>query len=278
MRHLLLAGASLVLVGAGPVPAPEDLLRSASEAFYRSDLDTAELLYQQAEDRTLDPGLVAFNKGMVLYRRGDFRKAELCFRRTLGDAAIPQERRAKSLYNLGNSLVQQAGEKEMKLLQAAIECYEMAIRETAEQGTKDDASDNLEIAKLLWAKARAKRPPGERDPDWENPRDPKDPPPDPKKQPEPGPEQVDDGSAKQDSGAKVEMGKGNEKGTAPKEVPKTVPGQGNLPVIPDTDDVPSLSAEDARAVLKKAGERLQRERQKLRAESTQGERPRANDW
>ena len=39
-----------------------------------------------------------------------------------------------------------------------------------------------------------------------------------------------------------------------------------------------LSAEDARALLKKAAERLQRERQKLRAESTQGERPRANDW
>ncbi len=267
-----------MLIGAGPGPAPEDLLRSASEAFYRRDLDSAELLYQQAEDRTLDPGLVAFNKGMVLYRRGDFRKAELCFRRSLGDAAIPRERRAKGLYNLGNALVQQSGEKEMKLLQAAIECYELAIRGTDDQGTKDDASDNLEIAKLLWAKARARRPPGERDPDWENPPDPKDPPPDPKKQPGPDREKIDDGSAKQDKGAKVEMGKGNEKGTAPKEVPKTVPGQGTLPVIPDTDDVPSLSPEDARAVLKKTGERLQRERQKLRAEATLGERPRANDW
>jgi len=278
MKNILLAGTAFLLLGAGPSPSPEDLLRSASEAFYRSELDSAEAMYQQAEDRTLDPGLVAFNKGMVHYRRGDFRKAELGFRRSLGDAAIPRERRAKALYNLGNSLVHQAGEKELKLLQSAIECYEMAILETVDPGTKDDAADNLEIAKLLWAKARAKRPPGERDPDWDPPRDPKDPPPDPKKQPELGPEKNDDGSTKQENGAKVEMGKGLDKGNVPKEVPKTVPGQGNLPVIPDTDEVPSLSPEDARAVLKKAGERLQRERQKLRAESTQGERPRANDW
>lgn len=277
-KAILLFVTAVLLIGAGPPPSPEDLLRSASEAFYRRDLDSAELLYQQAEDRTLDPGLVAFNKGMVLYRRGDFRKAELCFRRTLGDAAIPRERRAKALYNLGNTLVQQAGEKDMKLLQAAIECYEMTIRETGEQGTKDDASDNLELAKLLWAKARAKRPADERDPDWEQPREPKDPPPDPKKQPEPGTEKIDDGSSKQDSGAKAKLAKDLENGTTAKEVPKTVPVRGNLPVIPDTDEVPSLSTEDARAVLKKAADRLQRERQKLRAESTQGERPRANDW
>jgi hypothetical protein len=51
-----------------------------------------------------------------------------------------------------------------------------------------------------------------------------------------------------------------------------------LPVLPDTGDVEPLSAEQAHAVLQRAAERLQRERQKLREDAIQGDRPRVNDW
>jgi hypothetical protein len=60
---------------------------------------------------------------------------------------------------------------------------------------------------------------------------------------------------------------------------KPVPGAGNLPVLPDTGEVDKFSSpDDARAHLKLHGERIRRERTKLREEAAQGDRPRANDW
>jgi tetratricopeptide (TPR) repeat protein len=269
---------AVALVSAGDVEPAADLIRQANAAYERGNIDAAEALYTRAEERAEDPGLVAFNKGAALYRRGDFRRAELCFRRTLGDAEVPPDRRVRALYNLGNGLVRQAGESDVKLLQAAIDCYELAIRDATDDGVRRDAAHNLEIAKLLWAKARARRPPGERDPDWDEPKD-KDPPRDPNKRPEDlGPDGTGEGPDKANPQARLDPGKGTDTGPTPKEIEKPTPGQGTLPVLPDTDRVESLSPEDARAVLRKAAERLQRERRKLREEAAQGERPRANDW
>jgi tetratricopeptide (TPR) repeat protein len=268
-----------LFVAAGPAQPPENVIREANDAFGRGDLESAESLYASAEERAPDPGLVAFNKGTALYNRGDFRRAELCFRRALGDADIPADRRARALYNLGNCLVRQAGDTDVRQLQSAIDCYELALRETSDEGIRSDAGHNLEVAKLLWAKARARRPAGERDPEWDEPREPKQPPPDPTKPPEgPGPDGTGEGPKKLDTGPKLDIGKGPESGLTPKEAEKAAPGQGNLPVLPDTDDVRSMPLEDVRAELKKNGQRLQRERQKLREEAALGERPRANDW
>jgi len=276
---IILAFLAIALVAANPPAPPDDLIREANEAYANGDLEAAEALYARAEERAPDPGLVAFNKGAALYRRGDVRRAELCFRRALGDAAIPADRRARALYNLGNCLVRQAGETDVKLLQSAIDCYEMSLRETTDEGVRSDAGHNLEVAKLLWAKARARRPAGDRDPDWDDPKDPRRPPPDPGKQPEnTGNDGMGEHSKQPDPFTKLDFGKGQDKGVTAKETEKATPGQGNLPVLPDTDEVKSLSPEDARAVLKRTAERLHRERQKLREEATQGERPRANDW
>lgn len=277
---LTVAGAALLFVSAGPVQPPDDLVRAGNEAFARGDLEAAEALYQQAEERAPDPGLVAFNKGTVLYRRGDVRRAELCFRRALGDAAIPPDRRARALYNLGDCLVRQAGDTDTKRLQAAIDCFELVVRETADDGLRADAGHNLEVAKLLWAKARARRPPGERDPDWDEPRPPKDPPPDPTKPPDStGPDRAgDNGPKSADGGPKLEPGKGPDAGAGPKEGMKPVPGAGNLPVLLDTGEDLNLAPEDARTRLKYEAGRIRRERQKLREEAAQGEGPRANDW
>jgi tetratricopeptide (TPR) repeat protein len=268
-----------ILIGAHPLVSTDELIRQGNEAFASSDVELAESLYLQAEERAADPGLVAFNKGAALCRREDFRRAELCFRRALGDAAISSERRSKALYNLGNCLVRQAGDTDVRQLQSAIECYELALRESIDEGTRADAGHNLEVAKLLWAKARARRPASERDPDWDESPESKQPPRDPSKMPDTaGNDGKDEGPKKQDTGAKVEPGKGSDVGTTPKETPKPTPGQGNLPVLPDTDEVKSLAPEDAREMLKRAAIRINRERQQLRQDAAQGDRPRANDW
>jgi tetratricopeptide (TPR) repeat protein len=275
---IVVVGLAIAQVGAEPPRTAEALIGAGNEAFARGEIETAETLYQQAEERSSDPGLVAFNKGATQFRRGDFRRAEMCFRRTLGDAAIPAERRGRALYNLGNCLVRQAGDTETKLLQAAIDSFELTVRETTDDGLRADAAHNLEVAKLLWAKARSRKPPDERDPEWDEPKDPSRPPADPNKKDNSGAQDMGDGSKQPETGAKLEPGKGQNPGVAPKETPKAVPGQGNLPVLPDTGEVPSLSFEDARAELKRTADRLQRERQKLREEAAQGERIRANDW
>lgn len=268
-----------MFVGAHPVESADDLVRQGNEALASGDTELAESHYAQAEERTADPGLVAFNKGIALCKREEFRRAELCFRRALGDEAISSERRGRALYNLGNCLVNQARDSDVRQLQSAIDCYELAIRELMDEGTRADAGHNLEVTKLLWAKARAKRPASERDPDWDEPPESKQPPRDPSKSPENmSNDGKDDGPKKQDTAAKVEPGKGSTAGTTPKETPKPAPGQGNLPVLPDTDEVRSLAPDDAREMLKRAAIRINRERQQLRQDAAQGDRPRANDW
>ncbi|HEX3146843.1 MAG TPA: hypothetical protein VHR66_02005 [Gemmataceae bacterium] len=268
----------VLLVAAGEQRPVADRLREGNDAFVRGEWEGAESLYAQAEERADDPGLVAFNKGAALYRRGDFRRAELSFRRCLGDAAIPEERRGRALYNLGNCLVRQAGETDVKQLQSAIECYEMSLLARVDDGLKTDAGYNLEVAKLLWAKARARRPAGERDPEWDESPDAKRPPDAPKSPKDPGAEAAGNGQKNTEPAPKLELGKGPEAGTTPKESQKTAPGAGNLPVLPDNGVVESLTIEDARTALKRAELRLQRERRKLREDAAQGERPRNNDW
>src|SRR5262245_15201478 len=276
---VLLSCLAVSLIGAGRPATPEDLVRQANDAVERGDLETAELLYAQAEERSPDPGLIAFNKGAILYQRADYRRAELCFRRALGDGAIAPDRRDRGLYNLGNCLVRQAGETDVRQLQAAIDCYEIVLRDSTDDGLRSDAGHNLELAKLLWAKAKARRPQGDRDPGWGDAKGPGQPPPDPSKPPEgTGADGTGDGPKKLEPGPKMDAGHGPGAGMVPKEAEKAAPGQGNLPVLPDTDDVRHLPLEDIRAELRRAGARLHRERQKQREEASQGERPRANDW
>lgn len=268
----------LVSAGSPHAQTPDDLIRLANAACERGDWDEADARYTQAEERTTDPGFVAYNKGIVFFRRGEYRRAELGFRRALGDRAIPQDRRERALYNLGNALVKQANDQDISRLQAAIDCYELVLKESRDNGLRADTAHNLEIAKHLWLQARAKRPVKENDPEWDEPNDPKTPPPDPRKQPDENDGNKSDPSRTPEPGKKIEPGKGNEQGNIPKEVERPTPGKGNLPVIPDTEEVKPLSPEDAAELLKRNGARIQRERQKLRADGVQGERLRATDW
>lgn len=266
----------LVLMGGREARTLQEIMQLAATATEQQDYTTALQYYTEAETRTNDPGLVAFNKGVVFGKQGQWREAELHFRRSLADDQIPPVRRCRGLFNLGDTLVKQAGETDAKRLQTAIDCYQLVIDESRDADLANDAAHNLELTKLLWAKAITQQPPKERDPAWENPDPPepnKTPPPTQKKKnTETGPDQADPNP---DKNAKTEFSK--EKKELPKEqqpASKQVPGSGGLPVI-NSDQ---LTITDVDALLERTANRLRQERQKLREESSQGDRFRPNDW
>src|SRR5262249_22198058 len=162
---LLAAPLGLLLLGAAPDANVEQLLRDGNAAFERGDYQQAIEFYSQAEDRATDPGQVAYNKATALYRlaldekdegtgepASRFRKAEDYYRRSAEGAAEP--RRSRALFGLANSLVQGRGDEARALLQA-IRCYRECLRSPDRQ-IAEDARHNLELAKLLWLRVRAK--------------------------------------------------------------------------------------------------------------------------
>src|SRR5262245_38647829 len=100
---VLLALGSL---SAAPPREAEELVRRGNAAFAHGNYGAALRLYAAAEDATTDPGLVAFNKGVALYQLEHYAEAEAHFRCCREDAA--GARRDRVLYNLGNSILQQA--------------------------------------------------------------------------------------------------------------------------------------------------------------------------
>src|SRR5262249_14680861 len=122
-------------------------------AFARGDYGLAVDLYGHAEERTIDPGLVAFNEATALYQLGHYREAELHYLRCQEDAAGP--RLARLLYNLGNCVLKQRRPSPLRLRQA-IRHYEECLRqESTDAELAADARHNLEVARLLLQKARA---------------------------------------------------------------------------------------------------------------------------
>ena len=64
VRPLALLLPVLALVAAGPAPAPpDDLVRQGNGAVARQKFADALKLYERAEERATDPGLVAFKIG-----------------------------------------------------------------------------------------------------------------------------------------------------------------------------------------------------------------------
>lgn len=266
---------AMVAVAAEPVSVSQDLIGKANHAFEQGEFGLADQLYAQASQRTDDPGLVAFNRGVLHFHREQFREAELNFRRALEDSVIPADRRGKAWYNLGNSLLKQAGSDSVAQLRSAISCYENALDVLSEgDALRDDAVYNLELAKLLWARANAERP----QPNTPNEEPPENTPPPKKEEKEPGP--TDDGDKDGQSKEKERQAKALEKkGTeVPKESDgkKKSPGAGRLPVLPDHSVVQRQSPEDTQANLKRIEDRLRQERLNLRREAAAGGGDR--DW
>jgi hypothetical protein len=179
------------------------------------------------------------------------------------------------LYGLGNCIVQQAQDRNARRLKEAIGLYELCLQqEAADAALLADARHNLELARLLWLKARARKDRGEPDNpeqgDIELPKNPND----------PGgrddlarPGMLDPrGRPEALAGAQADPGAASGSEQSPP------PGKGNLPTLPDTDELLPLSAEDAAEHLKQATARLVREREEYLHQSVPAVHSNVKDW
>jgi tetratricopeptide (TPR) repeat protein len=283
-RSLWLATLALLLVGAAP-SEQEDWLRRGNTAFAQAaaapDKDDAKRLYEdalrsygEAEERSTDPGLVAFNKAAVLYRLGRFREAELCYRRCLEDGEVPGPRRARALYDLGTSLLHVKEGKDALILQNAIRCLQLCRRQTDDPGLRSQAAHNLELARLLWIKAKANpADPNQKSEAEEDPRKRK------QGEDEPMP-QAGDGIDKHGNPIgkgqvlQQDASKGQQKAI---ETNQTLPGKGRIEVLPDSDELTPLDAQDTAEHLERAARRiLDEHRKQLR--QTPRDVPNVKDW
>jgi hypothetical protein len=269
-----------VLVGAAPADeSPDDLIRAANAAYLRGDAETADRLYAAAEERTADPGLVAFNRAAVLFQRGEFGPAEQHYARVLEDKACPPDRAARAWFNRGTCLLRLGGNA--KVYRLAITCFERCLDlNPADEPLKADARHNLELAKLLWVEANKKAP---------KPEKPNDPPP----EPDPPPAVESSGGMDDQKGSEPDQQNVGMAGAKPVPQPATgpmpksnpaatdVPAPGNnpnVPVLKDNKDTQPRSPEETRALLKETEARLQRKRELMNDVLRGPDRPGVRDW
>jgi len=269
------AGIALAALAAGPALGPDALVRRGNAAFDNGDYPAALESYLRAEERTIDPGLVAFNEATALYQLGRYREAELHFRRAEGDAE--GSRRTRLLYNLGNSIVQQARNRHPGRLREAIGFYEKCLQQPeVEAALADDTRHNLELARLLLQKARSARENQNDSSDDQagNPQQDE-----ARNEARPGGDQpattLPDSRGL--SGSAINQ-KGDQNTAPAKTDQKPPPGKGNLPPIPDDDEMTALSPEDAVEYLKQAATRIQRERRDYRQRAVPASPSHVLDW
>lgn len=274
IRFVFLLGLAPLLVSAAPNSSPDDLIREGNDVFEKSEYEAALKLYQDAQERGTDPGLIAFNAATVYWHKREYRQAENHYRMALDDAAAPKERRSRSFFNLGNCLVKQADPRDHRLLREAIQYYEYCIDQTEDADLRKNARHNLEIAKILWNKARRTSPnppsPNSNEPP-ETPRHNEPKKPDLDKEKKPG--NNDDGKdhKKNDQKKKIDQGTEKTENIDPDKKEQPTPGPGRVPVIPDTDKLERQTAEDTRAALRAAELRLKSIRERLRQQAATSE-------
>lgn len=269
-----------LLAFAAQPPASPDVdrrLRAAEEAWRRGDDAAAIQLYGTAEERSRDPGQIAFNLGAIHFRKGEFREAELQFQRALDDREAPAGRRARAFFNRGVCLLRQGG---LTQYRAAIENFVRcsAIAESDAE-LERHAGHNLELAKLLWLEARAKSSvqplPNERPPEEppEAPRPPKPEATDPKP-----PDANGTNTTAEPKPGEIDPVIGKPKADGATGTKKTVGGKGNLPVNGEWAGWRPQDETEAREYLKSLGPRLAKDRRDLIDLSAPPEQPHVKNW
>jgi Ca-activated chloride channel family protein len=246
------AAAALLFVSAAGAPDAE--LRRGIAALDAGKPDQALVHFAAAGDRTTDPGLVAFNEGIALYRLDRFREAELRFRWSLSDAE--GARRASALYNLGCSLLQASQARRAEPLKQTIAAFESVLSMSElDAELQSQAQDNLELARRLLAQLPPEKPDRSGSPD---------------SGPEPKPASD---TARGPTNPPSETGRPNTTGPAERlsdgkgEGPPRLtdrpppPGKGSLPPLPDEDTLMPMTPEEARAHLDRAAARIAAARQ-----------------
>jgi len=284
IRRILGIGLLLPVVMAAQSPGlgdPDRLLRAGNDAFRRGDLSGAITLYEQAQRRAADPGLVAFNIATVKYHlavAGDARAladAEVGYRccLTKGDS-----RRARALFGLGNCLLLRGstGRLDGLSLRAAIDRYTLCLRyPNCDPPLAADARHNQQRARLLLLQI----PPGqtaspEQDPgDEENPKDETK---DPSKPPDRDPHGGNSGETKPEKGMKTAPENGKEK--VAEKAGQTVGGTTSLPPVPDDPDAAPLAERIAVEKLEVANRRIQEDLVRHRRGRTRPGSTSVRDW
>ena len=259
---------ALVFLGAATIPDPQTLMKDGDAAAARGDLAAAAALYKKAEERTTEPGEVAYRLAVVKYQLAvggggkDLYEAEELFRCCL---ARNNRHRPAALFGLGNCLVLKAKGRDLDLVRSAIEAYEQSLQEIGDPAevNADDVRHNLERAKLLALQLLA---PATRQDEPEPPNVPNDPTNPPKSKPnDPDPSGGNDPthSGRPDPHGKPLPVK-PDTGTKPIETPETAPGVGKLTPIPDLAEHAPLPPAEALSHLDSATKRVLEERQTYR--------------
>ena len=267
---------ALAALAAAPVLQPEDLVRQGNAAFERGDFAGAVEFYARAEERTADPGLIAFNEAAALYQLGRYRDAELRLRRCQEDAT--GNRRGRLLYNLGNCLVQEARSRNPSRLREAINTYEQCLQqEGVEPELAADARHNLEVARLLLQKAQSSRESQNEANEDQGGASPQ--PEEQRSDARPGGDQAVTSLPNGMDKAGQALNRTGDRNTAPTKTGQPPPpGKGNLPPIPDEDELTAMSAEDAAQHLKQAASRIAQERREYRERPMPAPPANVRDW
>lgn len=266
----------LALIAAAPRSdaTPEELIRLANAAYLRGNIDNGDIeladrLYAAAEEKTTDPGLVAFNRAAVLFQMGEFREAEFQYARVLGDQSCPPERAARAWYNRGTCLIRVAGLTpggSANLYRWAISYLEQCLQSSAaDEPLKADARHNLELAKILWNESRktAARPesPNENPP----PEESQSPPPKSSgSDPQPGNPEPGEGNAGGMSTTKPVPQPSSAPAGATNTNQTPAPGHApNLQPVQDSSTPQQFTPEEARQHLKEAMKRVKENHRNL---------------
>jgi Ca-activated chloride channel family protein len=269
-RSLRLAAGLAAVLGISAAPIEENLIREGNGAFARGQFKQARDLYEKAEAGATDPGLVAFNKAGALYRLGQYPEATEHYLRCLEDDQIPSGRRNQAYFGLGISLLKQAGEKNVVLLDRASDALASCL-EGADLAPElaTDAQHNLELAR--WLRFRAgtaldKTPPGNH------------PLQEPKKPPQKKSDQEDPGQKPKTNPAKGDPDK-RLPGKGPKEEQdqKKLANPGALQMLPDVGALVPMPPENTAAYLQQLAERIREERRAYMRQSVPVV-PRVKDW
>ena len=258
IRTWLLLAAALLGISAAHLPDVESLIRQGNDAFVRQEYDAALKFYEQAEDLAQDPGLVSFNKAAAYYRLEKYKEAIDCYRRCLEDDHASSARRARAHFDLGNALMKHA-DNQPSLFADAAQAYRACLRQPDLPGDlRTDARHNLELAQMLWLKAKAEQKiPENRD--NEN-------------KPKVMPSEKDTLQAKDARNAdSAYKPTDSAHGSKSKEIGETKGGQkskdaglGSITYLPDGDLIVPLAPGDTLATLAEHARRIVEERQRQR--------------
>jgi Ca-activated chloride channel family protein len=251
IRVAVAAAVMLMLLAAAP-PVAEEFERQANAAFAAGRFDEAVRLYTKAEERTSEPGRVAYNAGVAYFNLGRYREAERLFRCALD--SHDESRRARALYNLGTCLLFSSEGRDATRLAEAIRCFDQCV------DLGEDARHNLELAKQLWRQIRSDSPPPESDP--QSPNDPNRPD-DPTKPDDNDPGKGPDGAGRQGRGQPMPV-PGSADGAKPTPTDANPgPGAGSPSPLTKDEESKPLPRDEALRLLHSAEDRITRERRAL---------------